>query len=263
MNFIYYVGAFLSLPFLPLMRHQGEQIKKSVPILPEAENPEGHCTSKNATKTLKLITIGESTIAGVGVKTHQEGFTGSLAENLAKHLQTNISWKVYARSGYNAYKVTENILPKITEENADLIVIGLGGNDAFQLHTPKTFQDAMEKLLKTLKNKFPEAVIVLCDMPPIKDFPAFTPLIKLTIGNLVELLGNQLSILVKDYKNVYYKNEKITVKKWIKKLDVQATKADFFSDGVHPSPFAYQVWGKEMANRIAEEKEIKKALVLP
>jgi hypothetical protein len=44
--------------------------------------------------TLNLITIGESKIAGVGVKTHEEGFTGSLAMELSVLLGCDVRWKV-------------------------------------------------------------------------------------------------------------------------------------------------------------------------
>jgi hypothetical protein len=43
-------------------------------------------------------------MAGVGVSNHKEGFAGSLANELATELQTNIDWKVCAKSGYTAKK---------------------------------------------------------------------------------------------------------------------------------------------------------------
>ncbi|MDB9836326.1 hypothetical protein OAC51_05430 [Flavobacteriaceae bacterium] len=41
-----------------------------------------------------MLTIGESTIAGVGVKIHQEGLTGVLANELATGLNIKVDWKV-------------------------------------------------------------------------------------------------------------------------------------------------------------------------
>jgi len=51
-------------------------------------------------------------------------------------------------------------------------------------------------------------------MPPIKEFPAFTPLIKFTVGNLVEILGEELQKTVNDYENVFYFGEKKLIKLW-------------------------------------------------
>ncbi len=258
MNFKYIFGVILSIPLLPLMYFQGKKIKASVPELPEAKGIKGSTTNANSKKTLNLLTIGESTIAGVGVKTHEEGFTGTLAKELSSRLSANVDWKVYARSGYTARRVHQKIIPKIQESHADIIVVGLGGNDAFTLNRPNTWRKDMSMLITALKLKFPFATIVFCNMPPIKEFPAFTPLIKFVIGNLVELLGKELNEIVQKYDNVYYIDEVITLQRWIKKMKIEAPKSAFFSDGVHPSKLAYQTWAKDMANTIYNDKLVQK-----
>jgi lysophospholipase L1-like esterase len=253
----YTFGSLLAIPFLPLLYYQGKRIRKSVPKLPEASGETG--TSKPPIDTqqrLRLITIGESTIAGVGVATHQEGFTGTLAQELAGLLQRQIDWKVYARSGYTAQKVAEVIVPQIEEERVDLIVVGLGGNDAFHLHSPSRWRKGIIRLIEGLRAKYPSTPIVFCNMPPIKEFPAFTPLVKLTIGNLVELLGQELRTIVKAYEQVYYYGEIISLDGWVDRIPAGATHADFFSDGVHPSKLTYQTWAKDMAGKIATEKQL-------
>ena len=101
MNIKYILGSILTFPLLPLMYFQGKKIKSNVPRLPEAKGIKG-LSAVSSKKTLRMITIGESTIAGVGVSTHQEGFTGTLANELASELKTNIDWKVYAKSGYTS-----------------------------------------------------------------------------------------------------------------------------------------------------------------
>jgi lysophospholipase L1-like esterase len=255
MNLKYTLGAIVSFPLLPIMFFQGKKIRKSVPTLPEAEGTEG-VAFNNSNKTIKLITIGESTIAGVGVRTHEEGFTGTLAKVLGQKMGVNIAWRVYARSGYTAKRVVEKIVPKITESQCDLLVVGLGGNDSFTLNTPTKWRLHIAQLIDSLQVKFPNTPIVFTNMPPIKAFPAFTSLIKFTIGNLGEILGETLADLVANKPNVYYISDIITVEKWIKKLDFKAEYKDFFSDGVHPSGLTYQTWAKEVAGFIAEKKMI-------
>ena len=94
-------------------------------------------------------------------------------------------------------------------------------------------------------------------MPPIKEFPAFTNLIQFSIGNLVEILGRELGRIVKDHDNVFYFGERITLEKWIDKLDAGLDKDDFFSDGVHPSKLTYQTWAKDIAGNIATKGVLK------
>jgi len=242
------------------MYFQGKKIRTRVPSLPEASGTEGESIFKNTHKpTINLLTIGESTIAGVGVDSHEKGFTGSLAQTLGSIYQTNVKWKVYAKSGYTAAKVAHKIIPKITEANINLIVVGLGGNDAFTLNTPSKWKKDIITLIAELKNKFPAVYIVFCNMPPIKEFPAFTPIIKFTIGNLVEILGEELHKLTIDDQQVFYFGKKITLKDWVDRLGTGVKSSDFFSDGVHPSTLTYQTWGMELAKAIQLEKKTENA----
>ncbi|MFT6866276.1 MAG: lysophospholipase L1-like esterase [Cyclobacteriaceae bacterium] len=261
MNLKYLLGSLISIPLLPLMYYQGKKIKASVPKLPEAEGNEGVCLPLLTTdKKLQVVSLGESTMAGVGVDTHEEGFTGTFAKELSKLFGVNIFWKVYARSGYTAKRVLEKLVPKINVEQIDLIIIGLGGNDAFTLNNPNKWNADIRALIDSLHSKYPDAVILFCNMPPIKEFPAFTALIKFTIGNLVEILGQELKTIANDYSYVFYFEEKLTFLGWIEKMQLDVSIEDFFSDGVHPSKLTYQTWAKDIANNISNNEQIKNAL---
>ena len=242
----YLIGLIISFPLLPFLYFQGKNIRKKVPKLPEAKEPKGFVNG-NFNTTLNVLSIGESTIAGVGVDFHKNGFTGALVNTLSTELKTNVNWRVYARSGYTVDKVCKKIIPKIEEISTDIIVIGMGGNDAFTLNSPKKWSIAIKELIYLLENKFPETPIFFTSMPPIKEFPAFTKPIKFVIGNLVEVLGKRLQSIIKDKKNVFYYDEIITLENWSKKHDLPTNNSKiFFSDGVHPSELTYKIWGKEM-----------------
>lgn len=242
----YFFGKFIAIPLLPFLYFQGKNIRKKVPKLPEAKEPKGFVNG-NFKNTLHLLAIGESTIAGVGVDFHKNGFTGALANTLSIELQSNINWRVYARSGYTVQKVCKKIIPKIEEKTTDLIVIGMGGNDAFTLNSPKKWMLAIEELIHLIQIKFPETPLFFANMPPIKEFPAFTKPIKFVIGNLVELLGERLHIVVKSKPNVFCNNEVITLNTWSKKHNLPTNNSKiYFSDGVHPSELTYKIWGKDM-----------------
>ncbi|MEM9078524.1 MAG: SGNH/GDSL hydrolase family protein [Bacteroidota bacterium] len=261
MNTKYLAGALISIPLLPLMYYQGKRIRSKVPQLPEAKGIEGeYLQNGSSSNLLNVISIGESTIAGVGVETHEEGFTGTFAKEISRLFHIGVKWKVYARSGYTARRVEQKIIPKIKEKQVDLIVVGLGGNDAFTLNRPSKWKNEVRGLIASLQAKFPEAIIVFCNMPPIKEFPAFTPLIKFTIGNLVEILGEELQKVVSEFKDVYYFGDKVTLEGWMEKFQLNVKKEDFFSDGVHPSKLTYQTWAKDIASRTYGTEAIKNAL---
>ena len=253
MNFKYLLGALISIPLLPFMYLDGKRIRANVPQLPEAKQPQG-IVKKESEKELQIIILGESTVAGVGVEKHEDGFAGMFSKTLSNKSNKTVNWKVYAKSGYTAKQITRLLVPKINEAYADLIVIGLGGNDAFTLNTPFSWKKDIRSLIEKLRAVYPEAIIAFTNMPPIKEFPAFTPLIKFTIGNLVEILGEELKGLVAQIDNTYYNSEIITIDGWTKKLNLANNPDDFFSDGVHPSKLTYQAWAKDFCDFILEKK---------
>jgi lysophospholipase L1-like esterase len=253
-KFRYIIGSIISVPLLPILYFQGKNIRKNLPQLPEATGIEGLTATVKGSEPIKLLVLGESTVAGVGVETHEKGFAGTLAKELSCSFNKTIDWKVYARSGYTAKRVQHKIVSKITEQRFHIIVIGLGGNDAFTLNSPKKWAQDIQNLINELRIRFGSVPIYFTNMPPIKEFPAFTKTIKFVVGNLVELLGEQLQLVVKNNENVYYNSEVITINGWTKRLNISSNTTDFFSDGVHPSEFTYQVWAKEMATFISAQK---------
>jgi len=237
----------LALPLLPILYLQGKRIRKKVPQLPEAQGTSGQVHS-DYPGNLNVLLIGESTMAGVGVKTHQEGFAGSFARKLAELSRANVKWEVFARGGYTLKRLRYKIVPKIPNNQYDIIVIGMGGNDAFKLNSPKVWGENIEALITACQEKFPATPIAFCNMPPIKEFPAFPGLVKFIVGNLVELFGQKLNTICDQKSGVYNSSEVIRLKNWLHKIGPNNKEAKFFSDGVHPSQLTYQIWGEDFAN---------------
>ncbi len=252
----YLLAAVPTVPLLPILLGQAIRIKRSVPKLPPAEGPHGLVRRDKSHKVRQVVFLGESTVAGIGVRTHKEGFAGTLAIELATLQGCNVEWNVYARSGYTAKQVRKLLVPAIKETTIDLLVIGLGGNDAFGLHSPARWKRDVVALIRELRERFPDTPIVFSNMPPIKIFPAFTPLMKQTVGNLVELLGDTLARVVAEFPNVYYNSERIQLDVWQERHGVSDDVAAYFSDGVHPSLITYQIWARDMAGFIASEIRI-------
>ncbi len=246
-NMRYVMGCLYTLPFIPVMLMDGRRIRKEIPDLPEAGDPRG-MVKKDDRAILHIDILGESTMAGVGVKRHEQGFAGAFARTLSDLLGTSVSWKVTAQSGYNARKVRTILLPTLRGQNPDLLVIGLGGNDAFELNTPWKWRKEIRNLIGDIRQEWPDVPVVFANMPPIRDFPAFTPRIQKVLGGLVELLGKTLALEVKKHDNVYYHSRVIRLSDWIITLNNQLRPLDFFSDGIHPSQLTYEVWAKDLSN---------------
>lgn len=246
MHLRYLLSASLAIPQLPFIYRDGRRILGAVPKLPDATGPAG-VANVGVGPQFRLLCVGESTMAGVGVATHAEGFAGTLATMLSQQLMREVDWKVYAKSGATARRLTQLVLPLIQEPEADLIVVATAGNDAFKLSTPWKFRRDLEEMVDRLQERYPGTPLAFTNIPPIREFPAFTPLIKRTIGRLVEFHGEQLQRVAEDRSGVFYNPEQISLEGWMRKCQVDGARADFFSDGVHPSGLTYQVWARDFA----------------
>lgn len=248
----FYLHALGVLPCLPLLYFQGKALYKRIPNLPDADAPKGFVPADSGS-TFRLLILGESTMAGLGVARHEDGFAGHFAQQLSTWLRRPVEWRVSAVSGYTAKQVTERIVPKLKVRPVDLIVIGLGGNDSFQLNRPHLWQRDVENLIKKLQQRYPKQPLAFLNLPPIASFPAFTPLMKWALGNWVRYLAAALEELVAKYPYVYFSSAEISLEYMQKRLGIIQASGDFFSDGVHPSGYTYALWAADFCLFLQEQ----------
>ena len=245
----------VSLPLLPIVWWQARRVRRTVPRLPEAQlGLQGSVGTGQ--ETVKLITLGESTVAGVGVENHADGFTGHLANTISQAVDKSVEWHVIAKSGYTARKVTERLVPQLPEPPIDLIVIGVGANDTFAFNPPFVWQTHVRQLIAGIRKKHNGSPIVFANMPPVGQFPAFPWVMRWVLGRLMLLHGAALRSLVKQQTNVHYVDQRIRFKEWADRAGENVSIHDLFCDGVHPSPTAYALWGKEVGEFIINQKLI-------
>jgi lysophospholipase L1-like esterase len=250
---LYYLNSLVALPFLPVISYLGKRVEKDIPKLPEAsENITGKISGNQ--EAINLLTIGESTIAGVGVNDHKDGITGQIARFLHEKTQKTINWQVVAKNGYTAQRAQEQLVKLIPSINFDMIVVGLGANDTFQFNSPMTFKRHIFTLITKLRQSHPQAKIVIISVPPVSDFPAFPKLLKFFLGNLVQLHGNIIKDISTAFPSVFYMPKILRLKDWLNFENRNLTPQDLFSDGIHPSALTYSIWGKEVVDFMVEKK---------
>ena len=243
-QFLYYLGGLLALPFSPLLIFQGKRVRARIPKLPEAAGPNQGVVG-NTGRPIHLLTLGESTIAGVGVKSHEEGFSGHLAKCLNKAIGRPVEWQVIAKSGYTARAATVHLAPLLPSAPLNLIIIGLGGNDTFQLNSPLRWRSDMIHLIDAIRQRQPDAPILIINLPPVGQFPAFPASLQFMLGSLARLHGKVIRDIPTLFKKVYYMSRPISLKDWEEKAPPGADMNAFFSDGLHPSELTYKLWAEE------------------
>lgn len=239
---IYFLSLVLVIPLLPLLAWDAVQTRKRVGIYPAAKHPKG--IVDGGPQTLTILTIGESTMAGWGIPEHVDSFTGQCAQLLAKRLHKTVHWEVLARHGLTAQDARKEYLHRIAP--VDLIFIGLGASDAFSCHSPLTFKRAIQRLIKDLQKKYPHAILVFMNVPPIAQFPAFPLSLRLTVGSLAKAYHSILLSLHDPQKKIFYSSAKFDLTEAKRRMGQEHTLEDFFVDGVHPSKLCNRLWAEEL-----------------
>src|SRR5215207_4409827 len=155
---IYLATAALILPFSPFLFLLGQHTRRKVGLLPDAAGAKSGVVGEGAA-TVKLLVIGESTVAGLGARSHAYGLAGRFAEQLSARTRKPVKWSVIGRNGVTAKRTIDELVPLMPYEKFDYILVGLGGNDVRKLSSPREWRRDMDRLLGILRDKNPEAAI--------------------------------------------------------------------------------------------------------
>lgn len=231
----FFLNGFLLAPVLPFLYLQGQYTRLKVGKLPDAEGETNGEVVGNG-EIINFLAIGESTIAGVGAKNHAEAMTGQFAKHLSRQTGTTVHWHALGMSGITVHRTIKELVPKIPDVKFDVILIGLGGNDVFQLSTPKKWRDGMTQLIEVLRSKFPTATIYLSNVPMVRDFIALPNPTRYVLSRVAKMQQENTLEFISNYKNVHYY---MPQGKFV---------AEHYSDGIHPSVEGYDLWAEEMVN---------------
>lgn len=231
---IYLVSAAAVLPFSPFLYLQGQYTRLKVGLLPDAAGDKSGIAGDGG-DTAKLLVIGESTVAGLGARTHEFALAGQFAQRLSKRINKKVEWTVIGKNGVTARRTIDELLPQIPNETYDYILVGLGGNDVMKLSSPRKWRRDMTALLGILRDRNPDAVFFLSNCPMIKYSPALPHPIKFLLWELSKLHDANIKELAAGMDSVFYYPQPVDLV-----LD------GFFADGIHPSERGYSDWSESM-----------------
>ena len=229
----FFVNGILLAPILPFLYLQGQYTRLKVGKLPDAQGELGGEIVGN-NEVINFLAIGESTVAGVGAKDHSEAMTGQFAKHLSLQTGKTVHWHALGVSGITVHRTLKELVPRIPDVKFDAILIGLGGNDVFQLSTPKKWRSGMKELIDILRQKYPNATIYLSNVPMVRDFIGLPNPTRYVLSRVAKMQQLNTLDFVADYENVHYY------------LPQGKFLAQHFSDGIHPSPEGYDLWAEEM-----------------
>ena len=232
MQAIYILSALAILPFAPFLYLQGQYVRRKVGVLPDAA---GGRTGRfgDGDDAVKLLAIGESTVAGLGARTHDTALAGQFARALSRRIGKPVEWYVIGKNGVTAKRALRELVPQIPPgEKFDYIIVGLGGNDVLKLSSPLKWRRYMIKMLNILRETHPESVIFITNVAAVKLSPVLPEPIKFILWQLSRLHNANIKQFVRDFRDVFYYEQPDSVP------------PDFFADGIHPSESGYAIWSE-------------------
>jgi lysophospholipase L1-like esterase len=237
-------SAAVIAPIAPFLWAQGQRVRKKVGVLPDAAGPKRGIAGTGE-NVAKLLVIGESTVAGLGARTHDKALAGQFAKNLSEHLHRPIEWHVIGRNGVTARRTIDELVPRIPKkENFDYILLGLGGNDVLKLSSPVKWRRDMTELIELMRGRYPDAVIFITNCPMIIASPVLPEPIKSILWELSKMHDANIREFTSEMERVFYFPQPEAFER-----------EGFFADGIHPSERGYADWAKAMVDYFAETYE--------
>ena len=223
-----------SFVLLPLVIAQGNATRRRVPCLPPA-TPPYHGLVQGAGKSIRLLAIGESTVCGVGLARGDESVAATTARALARLTGRPVAWRAEGLSGATVSDAREQLLPRISPEPADLILVAFGVNDTTAYHSPAAFADDLAELVIAARRRAGDVPVIVGGVAPLNCFPGLP-------WPLRHILGWRSAALQAAADRLTERLPRLVVER------ISALDPDLFaSDGFHPNRRAHAIWGEEIA----------------
>ncbi|CAN7336644.1 SGNH/GDSL hydrolase family protein [Pseudorhodoferax sp. LjRoot39] len=221
----------------PVLLLQGRSVRSRALRLPEASGPRsGTAGAHHPGSPVRLLFVGDSSAAGVGVD-HQDGaLAAPTAALLSERTGTPVQWQLVARSGVNTQEALALLLAHGTLQPADLLVTALGVNDVTAQRTPRQFLADYAALLQAVRDRTGAAAAVVNGVPPLHVAPAVPQPLRWYLGGCARRLDASL-------------RQWIDARPDCTHLPLQWAGAarDMARDGFHPGPDQYRQWAARVA----------------
>jgi lysophospholipase L1-like esterase len=230
------VGLFGSVALLPLVALQGTVTRRRVPCLPPVKTPcHGLVPGRGA--TIRVLAVGESTVAGVGLAHGDETVAATTARALARRTNRPVAWQGHGLSGATVSEAAERLLPRIAPEPADILIIAFGVNDAIAYRSPAAFADDLVALVTAARARVGDAAVVIAGVAPLACFPALP-------WPLSRILNWRSVALQEAADGLVDRLPRLVVERFSEPFGPQL----FAVDGFHPNVQAHALWGEEIAS---------------
>ena len=219
--------------FYPLLFGQGVWVRRTAMRLPEPRGPREGVIGEGP--DLRLLITGDSTAAGVGVRSQSRALSGLITRALAPHFRTE--WQLIAKTGATTLNTLET-LQRNPPRRAD---IAAGpGRERHHLGRPAVGLDRPQGGAVRLSQDPGRGAAHLClGIPPMGEIPLLPNPLRWALGHRAAEFDAALRGLCAETPGTTW----LTV-------DVRLSRINMAADLYHPGPGVYEQWAGVLSDRI-------------
>jgi lysophospholipase L1-like esterase len=222
----------------PVLLYQGKQARLTTPRLPEASgSPCGQCGEGAPGR--RVLVIGESTAAGVGVETHDQGLASQLAREIHERTGQTIAWHTFGVNGIRLGALVHTLEAAELPE-ADVVLLSMGVNDTTGFTPRFRFRRQLRALRELLAPRY-SGPILLLSVPPMHLFTALPSPLRHVMGWRARQLDNLYIRLARQFPEDFrYVNYPVVTDPEL-----------LAKDGYHPGQKGYRYIAEALADRVS------------
>lgn len=184
---------------------------------------------------LRLLILGDSAAAGVGVATQDAALAGLLPRALAQH--RTVHWRLAARCGATT-RSTLKRLGGLPAETFDAVLIAVGINDAKNGVSKATYLSNYREIISTLRTRHAAGLILCTALPPVLKFPTVPEPLRSVMGNRAAEFDASLRDICAEMGADYLPH------------DAPPDPTLLAADGLHPGAPYYKLWSDAAATHM-------------
>jgi lysophospholipase L1-like esterase len=223
----------------PLLVAQAVVTRARMPRLPEAGGAREGEVGRGP--RLRVLILGDSSAAGVGVADQSKALAGCLSAALARQAGVRVQWQLVARSGVNSAACLELLLAEAPHARADIAVVVLGVNDVVDQVPSQRAIAQREAITNRLRNAHGVGHVVFAPLPPVHRFPGLPQPLRWVAGADARRHDAAVADWARGRGDVSHVP-----------IDLPLNREVMAADGFHPGAPVYRVCGTAIAEHIAE-----------
>ncbi|MBM94558.1 MAG: G-D-S-L lipolytic protein [Oceanospirillaceae bacterium] len=212
----------------PVIAWQGKQVRRQTLRLPEAA---GKREQLNDDDHFRVLIVGDSAAAGVGVEEQSDALLGQLVSRLSKNHP--VGFRLSANTGDSSADLLRKLQADKTDTRTfDLVIISIGVNDVTGFTSLARWGRLLRTIRAEIQQRFQPATILFTQVPPMHHFPALPQPLRWLLG----WRARQLNTIL----NKTLRPEQV--------LNVSIPFDDIYmaTDGFHPGKPGYSLWAEEV-----------------